>query len=117
MNWRRIGNFLGLLAFAVTLAYQLRCDPEDKPVDMGVTVATPCPEAAAAYVPPPLPEPPPPYVTTPSDQEVVKMIDGYDPSKLTKTEQAAWWERYHELLDKAHEERKALQPPHPHTPP
>jgi hypothetical protein len=94
------------------------CDP-DRPVDIGVTVA-PCPEAAAAtvYVPPtPPPDPPPAYVTTPSDLEAVKMIDAYDPSKLTSAEQDAWWERYHKLLDKAHAERAAAQPPHPHTPP
>jgi hypothetical protein len=100
---------------AVIYAALHGCDP-DKPIDVGVTVAMPCPEAAAPAVLP-APELSQPYVTTPSDQEVVKMIDAYDPSKLTKTEQAAWWERYHELLDKAHEERRIMQAQHPHTPP
>jgi hypothetical protein len=88
----------------------LCCDP-DKPIDMGVVQTTPCPEAAA-----PVKEPPP-YAMTPSDTEVVKMIDAYEPSEMSAAEQAAWWKRYHELLDKAHEERRSLPPPHPHTPP
>jgi hypothetical protein len=88
----------------------LCCDP-DKPVDVGIVETAPCPEAA----PPAWTQPA--YVVTPSELELLQMIDAYDVTEMSKAEQEQWWKRYHELSDKASEERRQAAGQHPHTPP
>jgi hypothetical protein len=111
MSWRR-APFILLFAIVVVVGvfFLTRQEPR-KNGRMGEFLRTHDAGREAARPP----EPPPTYVAMPSDLEAVKMIDDLDLSEMSRSEQDAWWKRYHELLDKAHKERES-QPPHPHTP-
>jgi hypothetical protein len=67
----------------------LCCDP-DKPVDVGVTVSAPCPEAT----PPPPPQQP--YEASTYELEGVKIIESYpEQPDATGAAYAAWYKKYH----------------------
>lgn len=104
MSWRR-APFVLLFAIVVVVGvfFLTRQEPR-KNGRMGEFLRTH--DAGRESAMPSTQEPAPTYVAMPSDLEAVKMIDTLEVSEMSRTEQDAWWKRYHELLDKAHEERE-----------